>query len=224
MKPILVVCCTKGRKADTKLYQSLSIMSGSETKLVFHENNTTGLPEIYNKYINKKSLKKHDIALFVHDDVYIDDLKLRGKLYSYAKSFDITGVAGCIKPVIREPALWHLMSDRKNHRGYVSHALTTPHGEPGVMCSSFGYTPSRVVMIDGLFMAVNLKKAIQKDWMFNTNFKFHHYDLSSCLDANKKQLRIGVAPINIIHDSPGLNSLNDKSFQESQDTFLKLYK
>ena len=224
MKPILVVCCTKGNKTDTKLYQSLSIMSRTEVKLKFHEKNTTGLPEIYNKYINSKYLKKHDIVLFVHDDVYIDDLKLRGKLYSYIQAFDITGVAGCVKPVIKSPALWHLMAERENHRGYVSHTITTPHGEPGVVCTSFGYTPSRVVLIDGLFMAVNLQRALLIDWKFNTNFNFHHYDMSSCLDANKKMLRIGVAPINIIHDSPGLKSLNDKNFLESQDTFLKLYK
>lgn len=224
MKPLLVVCCTKGKKADTKLYQSLNFLGTSEVKLVFHENNTTGLSQIYNQYITHKHAKKHDLVLFVHDDVYVDDLKLRGKLYSYMNSFDITGVAGCLKPTIKQPALWHLMTARENLRGYVSHALTTPHGEPGVQCTSFGYTPCRVVMIDGLFMAVNLKRALDVSWKFNENYTFHHYDLASCLDANKKQLRIGVAPINIIHDSPGLRSLDDALFKQSQQKFLEQYK
>lgn len=223
MKPILIVCCTKGKKAETKLYKSLSMLSKQEVKLVFHENNTTGLPSIYNQYINHKTLKKHDIVCFIHDDVYVDDLRLKGKLYNCLPSFDIVGLAGCLKPILRPPILWHRMSTRENQRGYVMHSLKTAHDEPGVMCSSFGYTPSRVVMIDGLFMAVNIKRAVQVEWKFNEAFTFHHYDIASCLDANKKQLRIGVTPINVIHDSPGLRSLDDIKFKQSEQKFLELY-
>ena len=78
-------------------------------------------------------------------------------------------------------------------------------------------------MIDGLFMAVNVKTALKTGWQFNDNFSFHHYDLASCIDANKLSLRIGVIPINVIHVSKGLSNVNDPMFQRSQDVFMKMY-
>jgi hypothetical protein len=73
-------------------------------------------------------------------------------------------------------------------------------------------------------MAVNLKNVLQAGWKFNESFKFHHYDLSSCLDANKLKLKIGTYPIHVTHASPGLRDINDKTFQESQQIFYKQYK
>ena len=89
--------------------------------------------------------------------------------------------------------------------------------------TSFGPTPSRVVLVDGLFMAVSLKSALDSDWKFNESFTFHHYDLSSCLDANAKGLKIGVSPINVIHGSPGLRSINETKFIQSEKIFLETY-
>ena len=37
------------------------------------------------------------------------------------------------------------------------------------------------------------------------------------------QNKIGVVPINLIHQSPGLRSLEDIRFQESQRNFLNEY-
>ena len=220
MKSLLIICCTKHKKAQTKLYESLQGVPVNEVKRIYHENNVTGLPEIYNRYITKKIAKKHDIVLFVHDDVYIDDYKLRGKLYNAMKQFDIVGLAGCLKQVVKKPVLWHLMSTRENWRVYVHHPRP---GKDGIVCTSFGYTPARVAIIDGLFMAVNLKRALEVDWRFNENFEFHHYDISSCFDANNKKLKIGTAPIHVIHSSPGLATVDDMQFKKSEDIFLKLY-
>ena len=123
MKKILVVSCTARRerdKNDLKISQSLRFMT-DEVKLKIHFENSEGLGQVYNNYINHKISSKHDIVLFVHDDVYIDDYKLRGKLYAAIKEYDIIGLAGCIDPKIKSPALWHLMADRDNWRGYVAH-------------------------------------------------------------------------------------------------------
>lgn len=198
-------------------------MSKSEIRLDVIEQNAQGLPRVYNSYLTQHTLKKHDIVLFVHDDVYIDDLKLKGKLYSNTQAFDIVGLAGCIKPTIKPPVLWHLMAERKNLRGSVAHPVKIADEQYAVMTTTFGYTPSRVAIIDGLFMAVNLKSVLQTGWKFNENFDFHHYDIASCLDANKLKLKIGVAPIHVIHDSPGLMSTDDLSWSRSQNKFLEIY-
>ena len=79
MKKILVVTCTKGDGKDTQLVQSLNAMPDDVT-LVINANNKVSLSKAYNRQLVAENLIKHDIVLFVHDDVYIDDLKLKGDL------------------------------------------------------------------------------------------------------------------------------------------------
>lgn len=228
MKPILVVSATRNKKFDTKIYQSVGGISANhsaaELKLNIVENNREGLPTVYNRFLDKKYLKKHDIILFVHDDVFIDDLKLKGKLYNNLNQmYDMVGLAGCIRPVIKKPVLWHVMTQRENLRGFVHHEKQITQDQIATQVTSFGYTPCRVAIIDGLFMAVNLKRVISSGWKFNEQFDFHHYDIAACLDANKLKLKVGVAPIHVIHGSRGLMNINDTKWLQSQDKFLDLY-
>jgi hypothetical protein len=72
-------------------------------------------------------------------------------------------------------------------------------------------------------MSISTRRVLDAGWKFNENYTFHHYDLSSCLDANKKKLRLGVIPILTYHNSPGLRDLNDKTFTENQAKFLQEY-
>lgn len=222
-KKILVVSCTtksKMAKDSLKIVESLKGLK-KDVDLKIHYHNEDGLPKVYNQYINKSTLAKHDIVLFAHDDLYIDDLKLKGKLISAVNSgLDIVGLAGCVNPSIMRPALWHKMSERQDWRGFVCHTMQRADA---VMMSSYGPTPARCAIVDGLFMAVNLKEAIDKDWKFNEKFNFHHYDIASCIDANQKKLKIGVAPIHVIHESPGLENLHDPVFVESEDKFMEIY-
>lgn len=223
MKKILVVSCTqlpKSEKCNLKIYESLHMLK-DEIQLKIHFSNREPLAKIYNQYINEKTHQKHDIVVFAHDDLFIDDLKIKGKLDLASNGLDIIGLAGCLNPKIKSPALWHLMADQKDWRGCVAH----PYGneEGCIHFSSFGPTPSRVAMIDGVFMAVKLETALYNGFQFNENFEFHHYDLSSCIDANKLHMKIGVIPIHAIHASPGLRSLDDKNFKKSEEKFLELY-
>jgi len=222
MKKILIVSCTqqpRENKQELKIFDSLRLLK-NDVKVKIHFNNKEPLPRIYNQYITKETLKKHDIVVFAHDDLYIDDLKLKGKLDLAANGLDIIGLAGCLNPRIKAPALWHLMSDRKDWRGHVAHTID----EKGVIqMTTFGPTPSRVAIIDGLFMGINLKTVLDTGWKFNEEFSFHHYDISSCIDANKLKLKIGVIPINVIHDSPGLEDYKNNSYQDSEKKFLQLY-
>lgn len=220
-KKILVVTCSKGDGKDSQLVQSLKPLK-DDISLVINANNSTGLPAAYNKQLRYENLIRHDIVLFVHDDVFIDDLKLKGKLYVAMNSlkYDIVGLAGAKTLKINEPCLWHLMSDRSSWSGAVSH----PTGDKQLAVTSFGPWPDRCLVLDGLFLAVNLAKALEVGWKFNEKFMYHHYDIAGCLDANKLKLKMGTYPINVTHSSPGLKSLEDKNFQQSQKTFIKAYK
>ena len=89
--------------------------------------------------------------------------------------------------------------------------------------TSFGPTPSRVALLDGLFISVNTKKIKEVNWKFNENYTFHHYDIASSIDANKKKLKLGVTPIWVIHKSPGLLDPNSSVFLNSQKKFIQEY-
>src|SRR5882762_9143567 len=58
---------------------------------IFFENRT-GLGEIYNFRI--KSDSAHDILIFVHDDVWIEDFFLADHILEGLEQFDVIGVAG----------------------------------------------------------------------------------------------------------------------------------
>tara|TARA_R110002110_G_C13275758_1_gene702077 strand:+ start:251 stop:958 length:708 start_codon:yes stop_codon:yes gene_type:complete len=231
MKSILIVSATKGKAEDTHLYKSLHrgvggtrFGNGETWDLKMYEDNITGLPELYNNHINRKTVKKYDIVLFVHDDVYIDDLDCFAKIRTAisAHQYDIIGLAGGQEVTIKKPALWHLMS--KKHFGAVVHPISDQVEDSGcVSVTSFGPTPMRCAVLDGLFLAVNLKPVLDSKWKFNENFKFHHYDISSCLDANKKKLKLGTYPIWVVHSSPGLKDYWNTEYQKSEKKFLELY-
>lgn len=226
---VLIISATRtDKQATTLLRKSLDAMSVSnmivkkQYKLVMHENNKTPITQIYNRYINNNTLKHHDVVLFVHDDVFIDDLGCFDKLYTSLFTYgnDIVGLAGTSQASIKKPALWHLMGDKKHHSGAVAHL--DQHSDL-IHMTSFGPYPKRCLLLDGLFLAINLKRVLESNWKFNEQFDFHHYDLASCLDANKLKLKMSTVNINVVHQSPGLSDYHDENFQRSENKFLQLY-
>ena len=134
---------------------------------------------------------------------------------------DIVGLAGATQAIIKKPALWHLMSEKKYHSGHVAHINDK---DDTMHTTSFGSYPKRCLLLDGLFLGVNISSALNANWSFNENFSFHHYDLASCIDANKAKLKLSTCNIHAVHQSPGLKDYYDTSFQESEKKFLQLYK
>ena len=57
---------------------------------------------------------------------------------------------------------------------------------------------------------------------WDENVMFHHYDLIFCLDANKKSLRMGTAPIYVVHESPGLKNFS-KEYLQSEKYFIDYF-
>ena len=224
MKPILIISSTRqeiGAHESLELYKSISKLPKNNYILNITCNNKKGMPEIYNEALKQVNEKDHDIILFCHDDVYIDDLKLQEKLYKAINYFDIIGLAGTNNVKIRQPVLWHLMSTKEQWSGAVQHP--TDKTQTHIHTTSFGPYPKRCLVLDGLFLAINIKKIKNSNWLFNENYTFHHYDIASCLDANKKKLKMGTWPIYVIHKSPGLLDTNDHTWKESEKKFLKEY-
>jgi hypothetical protein len=204
----------------TLYYKSISNVIG-EKLISFDQFNKEGLSKRYNDILDK-CIDKYEYIIFVHDDVYIDDARVIEKLDEAHKEFDIVGLAGGLHPKIQTPALWHLMCGGfhgGNLRGAVAHYAD----DTKLFMTNFGVTPCRVTILDGLFLSIKTEAVKKTGWRFNENYTFHHYDIASCLDANKKKMKLGVAPIWVIHKSPGLLNPNDNMFLESQEKFIREY-
>ena len=215
---IIFISATRGLKDNISFLKSISKIAGAEHEIV--ENNKEKLCVVYNRMI-QKYMDSHEIICFVHDDVYIDDLRVESKLKKAfsEKGYDVVGLAGGKYPVIRSPALWHMMCERHNLRGAVAH----PSETGSIFMTSFGTTPDEVDLIDNLFMTFRTKL-----FRINPNFRFdesnpchtHYTDLDICMQAKKYNYKLGIWPIWTIHASPGLRDYNDETFQKGQKWFL----
>jgi GT2 family glycosyltransferase len=180
-------------------------------------NNSIGLSDIYNHAIlNSPS----EYVVLVHDDVVIEDIFWLEKLEEGFKECDILGLAGATNAKIKSPAMWHLMSERQDYSGFVNHYIPNQPGKS--FATSFGISPQRCVIMDGLFLAVKRSKLMDKGLMFNPDFKFHHYDIDFCLQANKKGLKMTTIPLHVTHASGGESGLT-QAWKDSEKHFLQLY-
>lgn len=222
---VAIVSCTRKLKEEAHtlpLYRSWKDgLNTPNYKLDIVWDNEDGMPIVYNRKLQEYKDTDVEFVVCVHDDVYIDDLKLYEKLkQANGLGYNLIGLAGGLNPRLMDPALWHVMVERNQQRGEVAH----PAGNNNqTMTTSFGPTPSRVAIMDGLFIAVHMPSVSKTDWKFNENYTFHHYDISSCIDANRKGLKLGVYPIHVIHSSPGLLSIHNKMWADSNQKFLKEY-
>lgn len=221
----LIVSATRNKQSDTDnvppLVESLKEFTSlyGDHNLEMNWENTDGLPAVYNKYLTKVNLAKYSNIIYVHDDVYIDDLKCFEKIEKqFDLGYSVVGLAGGSKVKIKQPALWHYMSDRESQHGAVTHI----HGDVNYV-TVFGTTPARALIMDGLFLAIDCKKFLQNPVTFDERFKFHHYDIDFCLQCNKNKHKLVIDYINVIHKSHGLLNMNDEMYNESEKLFLEKY-
>jgi len=210
---IAFVSATKGDPTKTLLYNSTKDI----LEVAWAANNTDPLPVVYNDAIADFTITDYDWVVFVHDDVIIESPEaIERQIYNLGVEFDVIGVAGTREVKLQEPALWHLMGDRKHHRGAVAH-LCESTGKK--FMTSFGSYPDRVVLIDGVFMAAKTE-VLQKVSFDETNpAGFHFYDLDFSMACHKAGYRVGVGDITITHASPGLRQFIDE-WKKGQDWFL----
>ena len=214
MKIKYCFCTPKVDPYETLTYQALQgKVQGKD--IYFANNNTRSLASNYNRCI-RRFKDEYDWIVLLHDDIKLPHINNLETILSQTQ-YDICGLAGARNCEPKEPALWHLMCKREDYRGAVAHPVnSTQH-----MVTSFGPMPSRVLVIDGLFMAIRTESIVYGLEFDESNpGKWHHYDMDFCLTANKLKKKIGVIDFPIIHESPGLLSIEDEAFQKSQEWFL----
>ena len=190
--------------------------------------NTEALPVIYNRAIKESLRDGYDCLVFIHDDVILEENPFP-KLETLFDTYDLVGLAGASRIELKSPALWHLMGggfDGGHLHGNVQHLqiINHPMGmvEHKKPATYFGPYPHRVVMIDGVFMALNLSSVKSFEFDEDNPSKFHFYDILLSLDVYFKKMKIGVGDILITHESPGLREFTE-DWRVGEDYFLKTY-
>ena len=227
MDTIVVSATSKDCYNNTDLYKSLSKHFSQDGKLVtfwgnpskfldIKESNKEGITSVYNNFLDK--YKDKDTIIFVHDDVFIDSINFIDTVndFLHNKNFDVVGLAGGSSIQKKKPFLWHLVTKKETQSGIVFHPHTG-FNFPTV----FGPTPKEVAVLDGLFLAVNVKKLQENNITFDEKITgFHQYDMKFCIDCKKAGLRLTTVPINVIHNSPGLSNIRNKDFLEAEDYII----
>ena len=201
---VLLVAATRFSRAEFDegpLGRSLRRLAYNGTvQLALIEGNQRGLPEAYNKFIDEPF--REEELVFLHDDLWLDDLFFCERIRSALQVYDVVGLAGNTRLLPGMPA-WHVKNremewDAGHLSGVVCHG-PQPWGEPSV----YGPAPAAVELLDGVLLAARAATLLGAGVRFDERFDFHFYDLDFSRQANAAKLKVGTWPIAVTHASIG---------------------
>ena len=212
----MIFSATAGKETDTLLWKT----SPQGEHIVFKQNNKDSLHAIYNKAIKFAMQENIQNLVLVHDDTILENFSDE-RLERLFKKFDVVGCAGTTEVSLKAPALWHLMGGgfgSGNLHGAVAHG-----NEDKKHMTCCGEYPKRVVLLDGVFMAIKRKVFSKIKFDESCPSKWHFYDLDYSMQCHKAGFKLGVGDFIITHASPGLTSFT-KEFNDGQEWFLNKWK
>jgi GT2 family glycosyltransferase len=210
----------KSNIEDTTLYKSIQELEiDAEVKIQCIENNKEPLAVVYNQAMKNALEDEADALIIIHDDVWLehDPVPNLRRLFD---QYDLIGVAGASRIQLESPALWHLMGGGFN-KGHLHGRVA--HGTPkDNHITDFGPYPHRVVVIDGVFMA--MKPILMENIEFDDECPshYHFYDIIMSQIAHNLGFSVGVGDISIIHESRGLKNFTNE-WKSGEDYYLKWY-
>lgn len=173
-------------------------LGGRVRARIFPEN-SRGLPCLYNEAIDADG---PDAVLFVHDDVWIDDLFLIERLAEGLARFDVIGIAGNGRRVPRQVRFYCTPDgDGSLDAAHTSGRLGT--GRPGRRVIDLGPAPRACELLDGVFLATRRSTLRRAGVRFDPRFDFHFYDMDFSRAARAGGLTLGTWPVVITHRSWG---------------------
>ena len=217
MSNTFIFSATAGKKEDSILYNTCK---EQDIDIFIKENNKKSLHKIYNEAIDFALQENVDHLVLVHDDVILENFSEQ-RLERLFKKFDVVGCAGTTEVKLQPPALWHIMGggfNSGNLFGAVAHGT-----QDDKHMTAFGPYPKRVVLLDGVLLAI--KKKVFKKIRFDEKCpaKWHFYDLDYSMQCHKAKFKLGVGDILVTHNSPGLTSVTEE-FTKGEKWFLKKWK
>lgn len=177
-------------------------------------NGEKSLSQVYNEILDESET---EIVLLCHDDIYFDTNSWYSKLIKHFEKTDygIIGMAGTT--IMPSSGRW--WEQKRKMVGIVNHEHNGKKWESRYS-DSFQNSISPVVVLDGLFLAIDKTKIKKK---FNEDFKgFHFYDIPFCFENFLEGVKLGVITnIRITHKSIGMT--NDQ-WEQNRALFEQTYK
>jgi len=176
-------------------------------------NGDKSLTKVYNEILNQA---KNDIVVLCHDDILFETKSWGNKLIKHFKrtNYGILGVAGTTN--MPSSGMW--WENRRKMVGIVNHEHLGNKWE-SKYSTSLGHDIEQVVVVDGLFMAIN-KEKIKHNFVEDFD-GFHFYDISFCFENYIADVLIGVIyDIRITHSSIG--QTND-TWEQNKIKFVEKY-
>lgn len=223
MSKFMIVQVSKDEDFKMKI-EDLSFVN---TTVIQVPNNKEPLANVYNEHLKiARTEKDVDFVLFMHADVSVDITHLLKHIEECKDKYDVFGLCGCSKiSTSQQPLNWFCGS--RPFPEFRWGCVT--HGELGNQTSFFSqHHPNEfdheVACIDGLCIIFG-PKALQSNIIFDTNFKFHHYDTDISFECIlHKNLKLGVlVEKSLQHYSVGKGIL-EQSFLEEEIFFRKKWK
>jgi GT2 family glycosyltransferase len=201
---IEVVAATRQDEAgfrETALGHSLRRLGDPRIVARIEFSNHRPLGEIYNDALDRAA--EHDIVVFMHDDVWLDDYFFVERIASGLKQFDVIGVTGNTH---RRPGqlAWSFVSDpgMADEARYLSGRVAQAD-HPSGQVLYFGPSPVQCELLDGVLLASRRSILAARGVRFDPQFAFHFYDMDFCRAAVQAGLRLGTWPVCITHQSRG---------------------
>ncbi|CAB3697665.1 glycosyltransferase [Trinickia soli] len=225
-KPIRLVCATRHSQdrflRETALGRSLSVQRQARApELLLFDDNTTGLPALYNAAI-EQAADNPAILVFVHDDVSINDFFWTERVREGLREFNVLGLAGNRRRSPQQPA-WafatpHFTWDSPE---YLSGSVGHGKGLASEGVSYFGPAGVECKLLDGLMLVADSERLIESGVRFDEQFDFHFYDMDFCRQAELKGLTMGTWPISVVHESAG--AFNTPPWRAGYERYLRKY-
>lgn len=178
-------------------------------------NGEKNLSQVYNEILEES---ENEIVVLVHDDLEFETKNWGNKvldIFQKNSNFGIIGLAGTtVMPV---SGMW--WEDRTKMYGIVNHKHEGKKWE-SKYAPSLGNDIQKVVIVDGLFIAINKSKI--KETFDDSVEGFHMYDVNFCVKNFLSLVDIGVTTlIRVTHLSIGMT--ND-SWEKNKLIFREKYK
>jgi len=210
---VSIVYCT--RESNPEHSKHLKKAFGHDkVEIIEYINKGESLTMFYNKGLEES---KYDTVIFCHDDILLDTKQVANKivkLFNKNPEYGIIGVAGSSS--LASSGIW--WEDRTKMYGRVSH---THEGKTWLSSYSddLGQDLQEVVIVDGLFFAVN-KKRLKKNFNEEVN-GFHFYDVDFCFRNFLEGVKVGVTTmIKITHKSIGMTN---QQWEDNRKVFSETY-
>ncbi len=200
-----IVCATRYNEADfwsqSALGRALShVAHDKRIATRIYCENRTGLPELYNASIDADN--DHEVLLFIHDDVWIQDYFFVEQVFEAVEQFDIVGVVGNRQRTPNQTTWVGIGEVMRPNVGFLSGTVGQGPWPLG-LAHHWGPAPAECEFLDGFFLATRKATLRAHGLRFDPQFDFHFYDMDLCSSARQKNLRLGTWRISLTHQSNG---------------------